>query len=187
MNLAMTPAEATVFTAFLRCAGSYLEFGAGGSTVKATQYVQGRIFSVDSSREWLSNVAKHALGDATRLHLEYVDIGPVADWGYPQSYRNKEAFAAYSKSIWRHVDAKTIDLYLIDGRFRVACFAECVKNARDDALFIVHDYNSRKQYHEINLIAKKVASVDDLAVFSSKAVDARTLAGFADRYRFDPS
>jgi len=160
-----------------------LEFGAGGSTVWAAQIVPGNCYAIDSSIEWLDKVAANAGKNAKRVHLEFVDIGPIKEWGYPVDETCKEKFPDYSTSVWKTVDANEIDLFLVDGRFRVACFAECVKRARADAILLIHDYVSRPHYHVVEKIAKLVSTTDDLAVFSLNGSSQEAIAELADRYR----
>ncbi len=57
------------------------------------------------------------------------------------------------------------DLYLIDGRFRVACFMKTLLNCRPDAMIMVHDFASRSEYSIIKSMAREIAVVEDLSVF----------------------
>ena len=187
MHIAMTQAEIKLFVDHLQRAKNYLEFGSGGSTVKAAQIISGNIYTTDSSTEWLENVLANAGGNIDRIHTEYVDIGQTKEWGYPVNEDNSGNFNSYSTSIWSKINASEIDLFLIDGRFRVACFAECIKHARPDATFLFHDYISRPQYHVVETIAKLMRSVDDLAVFTASGAPIEMVAELADRYRFIPN
>jgi hypothetical protein len=125
MTPAMTPSEISLLSGFLRSANNYVEFGIGGSTVLASSLVKRSIVSVESSAEWIEKVASSVDIDRSRIHLNLVhaDIGPVGALGGPASEASRSLWPNYSKVIWSLADVEAADLYLVDGRFRVACFA----------------------------------------------------------------
>jgi hypothetical protein len=169
MNVAMTRREATLFEAFLRGSRNYLEFGSGGSTFLAAKHVTDRIISVDSSQEWLAkvNTAVASLpGNKPELTLHYVDIGPTREWGYPVDDLKRSNWPNYSTQIWFSSEAASYaDLYLIDGRFRVACFCETLLRAPSGSFILVHDFDGRPAYHVALSLARRVATIDQLSVF----------------------
>ncbi len=168
MSPHMSPEERKLFESFLSCAVNYLEFGAGGSTVLASTKVKGSIISIDSSREWLDRVDKEykALSAPVHPHLIFTDIGPVGDWGIPSDPAMREYWPRYHSSVWESPSTKEVDLFMVDGRFRVACFLQAIIHGRKDALIAFHDYNSRPHYHVVEKVARVVARSEDLSVFS---------------------
>ncbi len=187
---AMTEREIRLFESFLAQSTTYLEFGSGGSTFLATRLVKQRVVSVDSSEKWLADVgaACAAAGHAVTPDLVFEDIGPVGDWGAPTDIASEDLWPNYYSGVWQKRPVDDTDLYLVDGRFRVACFASIVRRCRPDAVILIHDFDSRPHYHPVTTIARRIAGVDDLAVFvpadgrRASAVDA-----LLERFGFDPA
>lgn len=186
MNVAMKPAEIRLFEGFLRCSHNYLEFGAGGSTCLAAHHVRRRIISVDSSNDWLAKVrdAVSTLGHAAQINLVKADIGKTGEWGYPIEEDSQSKWPSYSEEVWRIDGATDSDLFLIDGRFRVCCFAEVVARSKVGSILILHDFQSRPKYHVVKEIARCVAVASDLAVFvKDLSSDVAAAKRMADEYR----
>jgi hypothetical protein len=174
----MSDAERDLLTAFLRRTRTYLEFGTGGSTVLAAQFVQSRITSVDSSVEWLDKV-RAACADAgckAELDLVFVDIGPTRDWGYPSDPATAPRWPTYHEAIWDRPGAREADFCLVDGRFRVACFLQALLHCRPGTPIAIHDFDSRPGYHIVRELAREVAMAQDLSVFLPRPdIDAATI------------
>jgi hypothetical protein len=184
LEIAMTEREKILFDGLLRCTRNYLEFGSGGSTVRAAESVSGKIVSIDSSQQWLQAV-HDAMPPSTRTRtsLVHIDIGPVGEWGHPIVRGDAATWARYSLAIWETVDGGTFDLFLIDGRFRVACFAETVRHASPNAVILVHDYVGRPQYHVMESIARRVTIVDQLALFAPTGASPNLIDSVSNAYR----
>lgn len=163
----MAPDEWKTFTGFVQCAASYVEFGSGASTVLAAGLVRDWVISFDSSGAWLDRVAESCRERKTRLEpmLSLVDIGTTGEWGFPNDEAMRERWPLYHSSMWEDQRLSEADLYLIDGRFRVACFAQALLHCGDHAFVAFHDYAPRPQYHVIAPVAREVLRVDDLSVF----------------------
>lgn len=94
----------------------------------------------------------------------------------------------YAKAPWQIVDTDTLDVVLIDGRFRLACIMQAVMNVRPDTLIVVHDFWNRPAYHLALNYLDVVARVDSLGVFVRKADYNRTLAELVfSRAAYQPS
>ena len=167
MKIAMTPAELRLFSGVLDSARHYVEFGSGGSTVLAAGLVRDKVTSFDSSREWLDRVAAACRKAHTRLSPELIllDIGEIEDWGFPKGDAAQARWPRYHSSMWSDPRHAAADLYLIDGRFRVACCAQILLHAADEVLIAFHDYALRPHYHRITDIAREVARANDLSIF----------------------
>jgi len=165
----MSPAETALFASFLRQSDHYLEFGAGGSTCFAATLVKSTITSIDSSRDWLDSVGKYVAAHATpttpKLTLIHADIGPVRDWGYPADDTHRDKWPNYHGAIWTSPLRPEADLYMVDGRFRVACFIQIAMHCRPDSLIMFHDYAERKNYHAVEQIARNIATAEQLSIF----------------------
>jgi hypothetical protein len=189
MRPRMSKREVNLFETFVQCSTNFLEFGSGGSTCLAAHSVRASITSVDSSKPWLDNVAKFCADKNLRIkpHLVHVDVGPLGDWGYPSDPGSRAKWPDYHSSIWTNAMTKEVDLILIDGRFRVACFMQAVLHANPDVLIMFHDFRSRTQYHIVREVAREVARTEDLSVFRLvKAGSRETAEKLLLDYQFEP-
>jgi hypothetical protein len=182
----MSEEEAALFLSFVRNSRIYLEFGTGGSTYLASKYVGDSIISVDSSQEWLDKVALACSPNPTKPKLVFIDIGPTGDWGYPTDASTSLRWPTYHSAVWKDPRSIEADLYLVDGRFRVACFAQIVLHCTSSAIIGIHDFRSRSAYHCVREIAREVATAGDMSFFlpsPEKDVAATILQSFC----MDPS
>jgi hypothetical protein len=164
----MSAAELGLLASFLRCAQHYFEFGAGGSTCLAA-----------------SLVAQSVTAEPRKPQLIHVDIGPIRDWGYPADDTAREKWPVYHDGVWEHPRAKSADLFLVDGRFRVACFMQIILHTGPDSLIAIHDFASRKEYHVVREVAREIARSEDLAVFMPLPGDATAPAArILEAHRF---
>lgn len=136
----------TLFKSLVRQSEIYGEYGCGRSTIWTARNSNAIIYSVDTSREWISRVT-NLLGEQTRKPaLEWVDLGPVEHWGRPKTYAKRKNICNYLDSIWNHPKGKP-DTVLIDGRFRVACFLSTLQHSVPGTKIIFDDYTNRPRYH----------------------------------------
>jgi hypothetical protein len=174
----MSDAERGLFESLVSNSDRYLEFGSGGSTYVACARAKSSVVSVDSSAEWQDSVKAKCLEG----HLPIVptlirsDIGPIGEWGYPKDESAKERWPSYHTDVWRDADLSEADLYMVDGRFRVACFMQTILHCEYDSLIMIHDYASRKAYHVVGEVARLVATAEDLSVFLPCRVRSRKKA-----------
>jgi hypothetical protein len=187
MNPRMSEKECDLFVSFLRNADSYLEFGAGGSTWIASNHVGKSIISVDSSREWLEKVLGACAESKVKPILLHVDIGKVGDWGFPLDRDSAEKWPSYHEAVWSFRESPDADLIMVDGRFRIACFAQAVLRCRPKSIIGFHDFRSRPHYHCVNDLAREIACAEDISFFQPLD-DARERAkNLVARHRFDPN
>lgn len=133
---------------------SYLEYGAGGSTVLAAAMGVGSILSVESDSGFLDAVREAARGEpgADAIVAHPVDVGPTADWGNPVDPSCARRWPDYPGSVWQRIasgEVESPDLVLIDGRFRVACFLATAMRARPGTVILFDDYVDREHYHVV--------------------------------------
>ena len=187
--IAMKPDEVALLTSLLACARRYMEFGAGGSTCLAAQAVAESIISVDSSREWLDKVAAVCAANAYAVQpaLIHADIGELRDWGWPRDETQRAQWPAYHEGVWSRPEAARADTYMVDGRFRVACFMQVMLRCPGDALVIIHDFSDRPNYAPVHRVAREVARAGNLSAFVRRQdFDASVASGILDQHRFDP-
>lgn len=137
--------DSRIFKRELRRCRVYGEYGCGGSTLWVARHSSAAVLAVDSSAEWVENVRRETQEFSARIRMEWVGLGCLSDWGYPATYRYRWRFREYVAWPWCHPIKP--DLVLIDGRFRVACFLECLLNAKPGTRLIFDDYQPRPHYH----------------------------------------
>jgi len=150
----MKPRDRFLFYTRLNAATHYLEYGSGGSTVQASLRPGLRtLVSVESDPDWYATVTRLVAASPVRsdrlLHIK-MDTQPNT-WGYPGRASTLEDWVAYSRVI-RTLDPAlqaSLDLVLIDGRFRVACCLNCYDCVSDDCRIIFDDFLDRPQYHVV--------------------------------------
>lgn len=147
----------------------YLEYGSGGTTVKASELGLSKIISVESDVSWLDAVAHKLKGVASKSEhfLLHEDIGPTKEWGFPVSDASWHKYSNYALGAWGLCREKKLepDLVLIDGRFRVACFLASIVFGKPGATVLFDDYVSRSYYHSVETFVPRAETVDRLAKF----------------------
>jgi hypothetical protein len=186
MTPAMSPNEVRLFESALRCCDRYMEFGAGGSTVMAANTVRSSVISVDSSAKWLEEVQAACADLPLMPKLVHVDIGPVGPWGYPLDKATRDRWPSYHHQVWAVDGAADADLFLVDGRFRVACAMQIALHTRPDTMILVHDFADRMHYHVIREVLREVVRTERLSGFVPRAgqagIRARTIL---EAYAYD--
>jgi hypothetical protein len=189
VHITMAPDEWKTFEGFVRCAERYVEFGSGASTVLAASMVKDWVIAFDSSQAWLDRVGDACRERKTRLKpvLSCIDIGETGEWGFPRDETSRERWPLYHSSMWGDPRLAEADLYLIDGRFRLACFAQALLHCGDRAFVAFHDYASRPHYHAAAAIGREVVRVDDLSIFvRPTAFDRGRARRLIDDHAHDP-
>ena len=160
----------------------YFEYGCGKSTEYVYKKSNATIFCVDISRGWTAktlNLSKDCNND--RLNVKWIDVGDVADWGYPMSFEKKQNFVKYANWFWSF--GLRPDLVVIDGRFRVLCFLTSVMYAPIGTKIIFDDYTNRPFYHVVEEFLKIKDTFGRQALFevddrSKKLVDESVILEF---------
>jgi hypothetical protein len=185
MQLNMTTSECNLFVAFITKTRTYVEFGCGGSTIIASKHVKDWIISIDSAQEWIEKVKNYC---DKPIDFIYEDIGPIGKWGTPVDPSTKNRWHNYHTNTWNVLHSWDADLYFIDGRFRVACFAQIYLHCKENAIIAFHDFASRlKHYSIVYEIGREIASVEDLSFFvilpGKKRIAEEILEEYKDNYR----
>ncbi|MEQ1857388.1 MAG: hypothetical protein ABL963_13085 [Longimicrobiales bacterium] len=188
----MTAGELALLQACLGSAVSYLEFGAGASTIHAASVPSiRRIDSVDSSGAYIDeHLRPHATVAAAqvagRLTFHVVDIGATSKWGYPVDDSKKRQWPTYSQGVFSRPSDH--DLVLVDGRFRVACALSSILNTPDDCRILIHDFRARPQYHVVTRFLERREQVDSLVLFAKKrGVSSERVRSLLRRYQYLPA
>jgi hypothetical protein len=187
----MSPGEIALFDKTIEEAKVYLEFGMGGSTFRALLKSRAKVYSIDSSLEWLAAMRQYFLIrflEKKRLFLFYVDVGPTKEWGVPVGTGSSYLFPDYSARIFQLIKKETVDTVLVDGRFRVACtlktILEC--HANDKLLILIHDFWNRPHYHIVLKYLCEVERADTLGLFVINTnLDLNAVAQDYETYKYN--
>ena len=151
-------------------ANSVFEYGLGESTKIAAYTGVPRYAGVDSDATWVAQAR-----DSTNMNLflfHFADIGETIEWGNPK--HNVLQKIQYDYQVAPLVLAhEPFDVYLVDGRYRVACacvsFLHAMKYGADMSKVRVgtHD-NEREEYHVLEQVADVVVKNKKLWVYILK-------------------
>ncbi|MBF9043505.1 hypothetical protein HKCCE4037_09210 [Rhodobacterales bacterium HKCCE4037] len=172
--------EDGLFKAAIEGCRTYGEYGLGASTLWVDANTDATIIGVETDPAWLDRT-RAALTRPTAHDLRHIDVGPVAKWGKPRSYRKRRNFLSYVEGPWSGL-AKP-EVVLIDGRFRVACFLTSLREATPGTAIIFDDYVKRKTYHLVEEFLRPEAVNARQAVFIvPKTRDKRAIEGLRNQF-----
>lgn len=162
----------------------YAEYGCGASTIWVAKSSNCRIYSVDSSSQWIQ-IVENECGSKNRPTLHLADLGPVGAWGRPVGYEKAHNFDDYTDWIWTNTQKP--DLVLIDGRFRICCFLTCLLNGKSGTKIIFDDYVNRPLYHFVERYVKPIEKCGRQALFvipEKETLDLDDIATLIKQFRF---
>ena len=140
-----------VFYKYLDDANVYFEYGSGGSTYQASIRKNIKtIYSVESDIIWQKKLKQIIENPNVNYIYNEMDTEPNT-WGNPGKKATNEQKTNYSNQITRlsKEEQDSIDLVLIDGRFRVACCLKCYDIIKDNCLIVFDDFLIRPHYHVV--------------------------------------
>lgn len=161
------PAEETeALRRFLSTADSFLELGAGASTVLAMDTGVRVITTIDTDGPLLDILENrfNLLGDSKKREFRavLVDTRYAGKWGYPLGSRGNAFANNYLQAVR---DSPLADLVLIDGRFRLASFIEIARRVSKPTTILWDDYASRGGYHAIETVLRPCSVIGRMGVF----------------------
>ncbi|MCG5510200.1 hypothetical protein [Ectothiorhodospira lacustris] len=136
----------------LKNSKSFLEYGAGGSTLLSMREEVKNIITVESDASFMSaveEISKSYKKNSTEHHVHLIDIGKTGAWSFPINNEKISNWHEYAQKPWERIinNNKHPDLILIDGRFRVACFLACYIFSKSGTKILFDDYTNRTHYH----------------------------------------
>lgn len=149
-----------LFLAAIDGVKTYGEYGLGASTLWVDRHTEARIIGVDTAADWVTQTRSALTRDGH--DLRHIDVGPVAKWGRPRTYRKRRNFIQYVEGIWA---GPAPEMVLVDGRFRVACFLTTLLRAQPGTIILFDDYMGRKTYHLVEEFVRPEATNDRQAAF----------------------
>jgi hypothetical protein len=169
----------------------YLEFGAGGSTFLALKLGVPKVYSVESSADWLKEMRYRpeipAAEQDGRLTFFHADIGPTKELGFPVDDAAAKKWPAYYRDVWPKIEPATIDTVLIDGRFRVACALAAIAHCGTATSIMIHDFWDRPFYHPLLYFTRVVGRVDNIVALEPlPVIDWRSFALAVAQHALDP-
>lgn len=148
---------------------SYGEYGCGQSTIYAINKGKS-VISAETDKQWVELInSQLSVIDNHSAFINHIDLGPTGRWGSPLGYSKRYMFRTYTQF---YLD-KNIDLLLIDGRFRVACFLQLYTQYENAISIIIDDYPSREYYHIIEDVVKPEEINRRQALFRLSEIDER--------------
>lgn len=159
----MTSHEQDVLARAYANAESVFEWGMGSSTLIAAHVGIERLTAVDSAPIWVDQV--RTILNQTTYTFRHADVGPISSYGNPKDESNRLRWPGYSLQVT--LDKNPFDVYLVDGRFRVACACQALLHGRSDSLVLVHDF-FRHEYEVVLTLADMVKRENMLAVLRKK-------------------
>ena len=181
----MSNSEIELFERCVKQANAYFEFGSGGSTKLATRN-NVAVYGVESDKFWVDTLHNET-GELCKV--EYVDIGPTKECGYPVDDSHKEKFVDYSEAILKYDNA--FDFILVDGRFRVACTLNAIKHTilkqknKSDTRIFIHDFWNRVDYHDVLKFLDTEHVVESAGVFRIKNnINVSMLEDMLEKYKY---
>jgi hypothetical protein len=183
----MSDVEAAALKKYMLAATHYFEFGAGGSTVMASECQNLKtVRGAESDPAWIRQITPFL--DCERCKVDHADIGPVKAWGHPV---NIGAQAAKIPNYWKTLEKVVAeegvqpDLVFIDGRFRVMCCLTALEVA-PAATLCIHDFTIRPEYHCILPFCEVIETVGTLIVLRRRGdTDTEQLRKLARLYVAD--
>ena len=137
----------------LKTSKFYFEYGSGSSSLLANK-LKKNFISIESDFKFYNYMRYKK-----KLHsIKYYNIGPTLNYSYPLFIFKKKIINYVSSFNFCMKQKKSLDLILIDGRFRIACCLNLL-NFRKDLLrnktkIILDDYFNREHYQILNLYFK---------------------------------
>lgn len=151
-----------LFKRYVAGARSYAEYGMGASTLWVLANTTATVHAVDTSRDWVESVRSRAR-QPDRLQADWIDVGPLGDWGMPLTYARRHHFRDYVEAVWRApADPEVV---LVDGRFRVCCFLHSLLSASAGTRILFDDYHGRPWYKVVEEFVRPAERCGRQAVF----------------------
>jgi len=138
-----------MFYRYFKNTNVYFEYGSGGSTYQASIRKNIKIiYSVESDIQWQKKLKQIITNPNINYIYNEMDTQPNT-WGTPGKNATNIQKKNYSNQITKlsKEEQCSIDLVLIDGRFRVACCLKCYDIIKDDCLIAFDDFLDRPPYH----------------------------------------
>ena len=158
---------------------SIFEWGMGASSVLASEMQIPMLVSVDNAKDWVHKTSSTV--NNKNYAFYWVDTGEIGKWGKPTQPPTQQ-WLQYSKKVYDEPNA--FDVYLVDGRFRVACACAALLHASDESFVMIHDFD-REYYHVILEVSDKIKQVGKLVQLKRRSSDDSRVKALWEKYKYD--
>lgn len=164
----MTYHQINLIESYLKKDYTFLEYGAGGSTLHFSKFVN-KYISIEHDKNWIDKISSaNLLSKNTTIYYCPSNNTSLKLPVWSGSYEDFYNYINYVDNI----DIKKYDVILIDGRARQYCAKKLLSYIDNNSIVFVHDFFERKRYHSIlnyyTLIDKDDKQQPSLAVFHKK-------------------
>ena len=166
-------------------ASSVFEFGLGESTQIAAHVGVPRYSGIDSDVNWVAQTRDKI--NMAYFRFYFADIGQTREWGVPVDKNMAKIPLNYQLQAL-YTEAEAFDVYMVDGRYRVACVAASFLHALSRGAHmstirvLLHDAD-REAYLLVLQIAEVVERSERLYVLKLRdSVTDHELAGLWRKY-----
>ncbi len=119
---------------------------------------------------------------------KHISVRLLKEWGYPKNDLRRADWPNYHSLVWEMEESSQADFYLVDGRFRVACFLQIISRMQQPVPIAVHDFEIRPHYHGILQFGDEIARVESMSVFMRKPfVNFAAVRRAMDEYQYNPA
>ena len=147
----LSNSDKKLFYKYLDNINVYFEYGSGGSTYQASIRKNIKhIYSVESDNIWQKKLKKIITNHNIDYIFNEMDT-QLNNWGYSGKNATNIQKINYSNQMTKlsKEEQDSIDLILIDGRFRVACCLKCYDIIKDNCHIVFDDFLDRPYYHVV--------------------------------------
>jgi hypothetical protein len=172
----LTDQDRILLAKYYRQATSVFEYGLGESTRMASWLQVPRYAGVDSDPNYVTKIRfllqQQDETYASHAHFYFADVGDITEWGMPKDSLPKNVYNYQIVPLLAEQDP--FDVYLVDGRYRVACVLAAMLHAgggrgggkQTNATVLLHDcfppgYVAIDEIEQIQLDARRFYHVVD--------------------------
>lgn len=117
----------------------YCEYGIGVSTVFVRKHTNHRIISVDNGIYWFNLINKSIKLRSDDV-ISFIDLGETALYSRVLTYEKRLFFPDYVRSPFQYDEQP--DIFVLDGRFTLACFSYIVLNTKKSVTVLYANYKA---------------------------------------------
>jgi hypothetical protein len=166
----LTDQDRILLAKYYSQATSVFEYGLGESTRMASWLRVPRYAGVDSDPNYVTKVRLRLQQDdetyASHAHFYFADVGEITEWGMPKYPLPKNVYNYQIVPLLAEQDP--FDVYLVDGRYRVACVLAAFLHAGShaNATVLLHDcfppgYVAIDEIEQIQIDARRFYHIVD--------------------------
>lgn len=144
MNPWMSSKQIDLIKSYLLSNYIMLEYGAGGSTLFFSKFVD-KYISIEHDASWIEKI-KNNLIEPSNIQIHHCATNnPIQ---LPVWQGSEEDFKNYINYV-DEIQYKKYDAVLIDGRARLYCAKKILNYIDDQSIVFFHDFFERPRYHDV--------------------------------------